>query len=114
MPKRKERVAPPPKKGSWDFRYATNDAVAGWEALSAAAANNTCTAWENIIANPRARNERQHPLRGSLGTREVNGRLLEQWQYEVTAGGRVWYCIDDAERIVWMTWAGTGHPKATE
>lgn len=114
MPKRKDRVAPPAKKGSWDFRYATNDAVAGWEALCSAAANNTRTAWENITANPRTRDERQHPLRGALGTREVNGKSMEQWQYEVTAGGRVWYCIDDTEHVVWMTWAGAGHPKATE
>jgi hypothetical protein len=114
MPKRKDRVPPPPKKGGWDFRYATNDAVTGWDDLCAAAANNARAAWENITANPRTRNERQHPLRGALGARDVNGSEMEQWQYEVTAGGRVWYCIDDAEHVVWMTWAGTGHPKATE
>jgi hypothetical protein len=32
---------------------------------------------------------------GSLGTRSVNGEMLEQWQYEVTGGGRLWYCIDN-------------------
>jgi hypothetical protein len=65
MPKRKERVAPPPKPGGWDLRYATSDAVTGW-------------------------------------------------QYEVTAAGRLWYCIDDQHRTVWLTDATTGHPKATE
>jgi hypothetical protein len=44
----------------------------------------------------------------------VNGEELEQWQYEVTAGGRVWYCVDDDRRTVWMTDAHVGHPKATE
>lgn len=39
---------------------------------------------------------------------------MEQWQYEVTSGGRIWYGIDDAKRTIWMTHAGTGHPKATE
>lgn len=35
--------------------------------------------------------------------RAVNGVEMEHWQYEVTAGGRIWYCIDDDRRIVWMT-----------
>lgn len=39
---------------------------------------------------------------------------MEQWQYEVTSGGRIWYGIDDVKRTIWMTHAGTGHPKATE
>jgi len=39
---------------------------------------------------------------------------MEQWQYEVTAAGRLWYCIDDEQRTVWLTDAHVGHPKATE
>ena len=35
-------------------------------------------------------------------------------KYEVTSGGRIWYCIDDNRRTVWMTNADVGHPKATE
>ena len=58
--------------------------------------------------------DRQHPLRGKLGTRSVNGELLDQWQYEVTGGGRLWYCIDDKRHLVWLTGAMTGHPKVTE
>lgn len=114
MPKRKERVAPPPKPGGWDLRYATSDAVTGWEKVCAAAPANARTAWERITADPRDRNERQHPLKGTLGTRLVNGETLEQWQYEVTGAGRLWYCIDDQHRTVWLTDATTGHPKDTE
>jgi len=44
----------------------------------------------------------------------VNGEQLDQWQYEVTSGGRLWYCIDDQRRVVWLTDAMPGHPKATE
>jgi len=44
----------------------------------------------------------------------VNGDQLEQWQFEVTGGGRVWYCVDDSNRTVWMSDASVGHPKATE
>jgi hypothetical protein len=112
--KRKERVAPPPKAGGWDFRFATSDAVKGWDQVCAAAANNARTAWDRITTDPRQRDQRQHPLRGSLGRRTVGGKELDQWQYEVTGGGRLWYCVDDAARTVWMTDASTGHPKATE
>ncbi|WP_416902390.1 hypothetical protein [Micromonospora echinospora] len=40
--------------------------------------------------------------------------MLVQWQYEVTAGGRIWYCPDPDRRIVWIVSAGPGHPKLTE
>jgi hypothetical protein len=36
------------------------------------------------------------------------------WQYEVTGGGRIWYMIDDARRTAWITYAGSGHSKATD
>jgi hypothetical protein len=44
----------------------------------------------------------------------VAGEDLQQWQYEVTAGGRVWYAVDDKRRRVVLTYASTRHPKATE
>ena len=28
--------------------------------------------------------------------------------------GRVWYCIDEHRRIVWLTLVPAGHPKQTE
>lgn len=114
MPKRRERVAPPPKSGGWDFRYATSEAVSGWERVCAAAPGNARTAWERITGDPRRRDERQHPLKGRLGSRVVTGKTLEQWQFEVTGGGRLWYCTDDEKRTVWLTDAMVGHPKATE
>jgi hypothetical protein len=112
--KRKDRVAPPPRAGGWDFRFASNDAGKGWGQLCAAAASNTRTAWERITSDPRQRDHRQHPLKGVLGQRSINGKNLEQWQYEVTGAGRIWYCIDDDARIIWMTDASVGHPKVTE
>ena len=114
MAKRKERVAPPPGAGGWDLRYANSDAVKGWEQIGTVAASSARTAWERITADPRRRDGRQHPLKGSLGRRCVNGVDMEQWQYEVTAGGRLWYCIDDKAKTVWLTDAHVGHPKATE
>lgn len=114
MPKRRERVAPPPAKEGWDFRYATSDAATGWEQVCSAASANARLAWERITTDPQQRSDRQHPLKGALATRTVNGEPLEQWQYEVTGGGRLWYCIDDNRRTVWLSDAMVGHPKATE
>lgn len=114
MPKRRERIAPPPPAGGWDFRYATSDAVKGWEQICAVAAANARVAWERITSDPRHRDTRQHPLKGTLGHRDLNGASLEQWQYEVTAGGRFWYCIEDATHTIWLTDAHPGHPKHTE
>ena len=82
MAKRRERVAPPPVPGGWDFRYATSDAVKGWAQISAAAPGNARVAWESITADPRDRSKRQHPLKDDLAQRVVNGTELEQWQYE--------------------------------
>jgi hypothetical protein len=82
--------------------------------VCAAAPTNCRTAWERITSDPRRRDARQHQLRGSLGNRIVNGILMEQWQYEVTGAGRIWYCVDEEHRTVWLTDAATGHPKATE
>jgi hypothetical protein len=40
--------------------------------------------------------------------------MLEQWQYEVTGAGRIWFCPDDAIRVVFITKASTGHPSETD
>jgi CubicO group peptidase (beta-lactamase class C family) len=76
---------------------------------------NTWEAWIVLTERPhRPENPaRQHRLHGSLASREIGGRSLEQWQYDVTAGGRIWYCPDPERRIVWVVAASTAHPKVT-
>lgn len=90
--KRRERIAPPPTKGGWDFRYGTSDAAKGWDNVCASAPGNARVAWERITTDPRTRTDRQHPLRGRLALRTVNG----------------------VNKAVWLTEAMPGHPKATE
>jgi hypothetical protein len=66
-------------------------------------------------SRPKPPRERHHQLKYALATRAYRGRILEQWRYEVTGGGRIWYLmIDDATRTVWLTYAGTGHPGTTD
>lgn len=115
-PKRGDRVAPPPREREYDIRFADSQVATGWDQLCAQAMNNTRQAWEAIVSDPRPKppTERHHQLKHTLATRTYRGRVLEQWQYEVTGGGRIWYLIDDATRTVWLTYAGTGHPKVTD
>lgn len=114
-PTRKERAAPPPVGDEWDVRFGTNEAAKGWEELSRQAATNTRSAFELMRSNPRPAEDRRHTrLRGDLGTRTFDGRELEQWEIEVTGGGRIFYLVDDAKRTVWVVVASLRHPKITE
>jgi len=54
------------------------------------------------------------PSARDLATHRHNGRDLEQWEYEVTSGGRIRYVIDDQHRTVWLTYASPRHPKDTD
>jgi hypothetical protein len=111
--KRGDRVAPPAEPGHWQLKFSSNEAAKGWDELCRQAPGNTRKAWEKIGAEPQPfpATDRQHRLKGKeLST--VNG--LEQWQYEVTGGGRIWYLVDAANLTVWIRWAGTGHPRATD
>jgi hypothetical protein len=96
--------------------FATNDAAKGWVDLCGQASGNAYEAWARLRTEPAPRvwTARQHPLKGGFATATHRGAALPQWQYEVTAGGRVWYLVDSRLRRVYLTYAGTRHPKATE
>lgn len=100
----------------WEARFATSEAAKGWEDLCRAARSATWEAWIVLTERPTAPENpaRQHRLRDCFASRTISGRSLEQWQYEVTSGGRVWYCPDPEKRIVWVVLASTAHPKSTE
>lgn len=51
MPKRKERVAPPPASGGWDFPI--RDAIKGWEQIFLEDPANARTGSEWITVDPR-------------------------------------------------------------
>lgn len=117
MPRRGDRASPPTRDGDWTIVFADNAAASGWEDLCKTAPGNVLKAWEHLSRDPRNRQAnpgRIGPLLHDLGRRRIGGRELEQWQYEVTAGGRIWYCPDDEDRTVHLTYASTRHPKLTE
>lgn len=115
-PKRGDRVAPPARADEYDLRFGTSEAAKGWEELCRQAPGNTRTAFEAIRARPRPvpATERHHRLKHSLAWGTWAGRRLEQWQYEVTGAGRIWYLVDPEALVVWLVHAGPGHPKATD
>jgi hypothetical protein len=114
-PKRGDRAAPPPVAGEWDVRFATSEAASGWEDLCAQAPGNTRRAWDLMRTSPGPPETSRHSrLRGKLATAQYGGRELDQWEIEVTGGGRIFYLLDSDKRTVWIVKAGTGHPKVTD
>lgn len=113
---RNDRAAPPRKAGGYEIRFASKDAADGWEELARVATKALRAAWEAIDADPLTPTNvaRHHRLKAGYATVTVKGKTLEQWQYEVTAGGRIWFGVDREEKIVWITYASTRHPKATD
>jgi hypothetical protein len=103
-----------PRPQPWHVRAADRQAYQGWQQLSTVALENLDRAWVALTSDPRRIDRRQHPLKGILGVVKVGSAALEQWQYEVTGGGRIWYAIDDDARTLWITRAGAGHPKQTD
>ncbi|MGW2558208.1 hypothetical protein ACWCXB_02975 [Streptomyces sp. NPDC001514] len=115
-PKRGDDVAPPPVAEEWRLQFATNAAAKGWGELCSEAPGNTRRCFESLRSNPlsQVNPDRQHRLRGRLATGNLGGRELPQWEYEVTAGGRVRYLVDEPRRTVHLVFASTRHPKDTE
>lgn len=114
-PKRGDRATPPTIDDEWEVRFHNTAAAKGWEELGRCARNNTRKAYEAMRADPRPEeNPRHHRLNDTLATETFRGVVMEQWQIEVTSGGRIWYLIDDDKHTVWIMYASPKHPKATE
>jgi hypothetical protein len=47
-------------------------------------------------------------------TRVWKGSELEQWEYEITSGGRVRYLVSLETSTVILVYASPRHPKVTE
>ena len=110
--KRGDRVALPAGTDHWELRFFSTPAAKGWEELCRQVPGNTARVWAEIRVEPQPfpQSGRHHRLKGTLSTQDG----LEQWQYEVTGGGRIWYLVDPEVRTVWITYAGTGRPRATD
>ena len=111
--KRGQQVPPPPEEGEWELRYATKESLAFAE-MEGQFPGNCAEAKARLKVAPTTRSDVQKHLRGSLGKRTIGGVEMDQWQYDISSGARLWYCVDPDMCIVWLTLAATGHPRATE
>lgn len=105
MPKRGERAVPPVPPHGWTVRFLNRAAAARLADLCATAPGPTWVAWETLTFRPADPDNRQrhHLLRGDYALHVIDDVPLEQWQYEVTAGGRIWFCPEPKTRTVWIT-----------
>ena len=131
MPARGSRLARPVRTDEWSIEAINGRAAEDWNKLAAVEPNALAAAYDQLSTNPVAVSSRQMRLKGSLATGTFEGRVFDRWQYEVTAGGRIWYFADgpaeggrrDPERKgrgprprrrVLIEAVSIGHPKATE
>ena len=108
------RGADIPRPKHWTVKAADRQAAVGWDLFVSQPLEAADPAWVAMASDPRRTADRRHLLRGSLGEVTIGAKKLAHWQVEPTAGGRVWYGIDDEERILWVTRAGVAHPKQTD
>ena len=115
-PKRGDDVAPPPIDDEWRLVFATSEAAKGWDALCPEAAGNARRCFEALRRDPQSSRDpdRQHRLRGRLGTGTLGGREYPQWEFEVTAGSPVRYLVDEVRHTVHLVYASTRHPRDTD
>ncbi|MCL2584522.1 MAG: hypothetical protein FWE35_18915 [Streptosporangiales bacterium] len=113
MTGRGDELHPPSK---WKVVARDRTAATGWRDLAVQAPENLRRAWIALTSDPRSSADlsRQHRLKRDLKQVKIAGAELEQWQFEVTGGGRIWYAIDDDRKTLWVTHAGPGHPRRTD
>ncbi|OPC81898.1 hypothetical protein B4N89_13990 [Embleya scabrispora] len=114
-PKKGDRVSVPPLSG-WNVVFGTTEAATGWEELCRAVLSNAHRCLDTLRTDPQSRSnwDRQHQLRGRHATKEWKGSELEQWEYEITSGGRVRYLVSPETSTVILVYASPRHPKDTE
>lgn len=113
MPKRGDRVAPPARSGEWEIRHAGTAAADGREKLVQNVPSAALACFDALSTSPLDYSTRQKKLRGEFSHRVIGGRTLPQWQFEVTSGGRVWYCPDAERHVVWLTDVSVAAPSRT-
>jgi hypothetical protein len=118
MPKKPAVRGDPPPASSrpWVLRPVSARAQKEWEEAADAEPELMAAMRERLRLRPLDRSDnpsRTHRLKPPLAEKLVGRRKLPQWQHEITGGGRVFYCPDQADRVVWVTKVELGHPRET-
>lgn len=103
-----------------------------WDRWAKQEPNALAAAYDQLATDPMQFSSRQKRLGGkTYGTGSYDGKTYDRWQYEATAGGRIFYFVDDPSdgggkklerkgrgskpgRRVIIEAAHPGHPKGTE
>jgi len=118
MPKPPARQeAPRAATGPWTVRPASARAQKEWERATVAEPELMSALRERLRLRPLDRSDnpnRTHQLKPPLAEKVIGGKRLPQWQHELSSSGRVFYCPDRADRVVWVTKVDLAHPKETD
>ncbi len=116
-------VARPHKTTEYEVLGASKKVAETWDQWAATEPNALAEAHDQLAHDPKAHSKRQTRLVGGYATGTYEARTYDRWQYEVTAGGRVWYFVDDTPsgagkrrrpgRMI-VEKVSPGHPKGTE
>ena len=101
----------------WTIRPASERSRKQWQEAVAAEPELMAAERERLQIRPldRSANPRRTArLRAGLAIRLIGDKRLPQWQHEITAAGRIWYCPDKDTRTVWITQVDLRHPKRTD
>lgn len=118
MPKRPARQkAPRVATGPWTVRPASARAQKEWNQATAAEPELMSGLRERLRLRTLDRSDnpnRTHQLKPPLAEKVIGGKRLPQWQHELSSSGRVFYCPDRTDRVVWVTKVELAHPKETD
>lgn len=117
MAKRGAAVPRPLKKSEYQIRFGTRAAEKGWQDMFSSARKALVDAWDFLTSNPQRRCDRCYPLSGNLAKVTLAGTTFTRWQYKVTGGARIWFCVGRPEThagTVSIEHVYTGHPTATD
>jgi hypothetical protein len=104
-------------ESSWTIKPASARAHKEWTEAIAAEPEVMAATRKRLRTRPLDRSDnprRTGRLHGELGGRRIGEQTLPQWQHEMTAAGRIWYCPDKESKTVWVTKVSLGHTKETE
>ncbi|MGH9113458.1 MAG: hypothetical protein ACRDZN_14355, partial [Acidimicrobiales bacterium] len=92
---RQERIARPARSDEWEVVAADEGVADDWDRWAKQEPNARAAAYDQLATIPTQFSSRQKRLEGkTYGTGTYEGKTLARWQYEATAGGRIFYFVD--------------------